>query len=543
MKKTTVLALVALASWAPATEEPPLLKGLPVREVSIFKDGHALVEHAGPVEAEGGVARLEGLPAPLLGTFWSWSETPESPLLTARAGSEEGTGPQRDPANMIELLHANEGATVALELYSSAPGEKRTGGDLIEGRVTTMLPVESGQIALRTPNGIRVVNAADVRTIRLPNTAKDQYAPPAQTRFLELNFAKAGKADAHVAYVQQGLRWIPSYRVELNDDKTATVRLQATIVNDLVDMQDATARLVIGVPTFAAAGEIDPIALTTSVRELFRAPHNAGRMALLSNAYMSQTTAIEPEGDGAVAPVQLPDGAKNEDLYVYTIENLTLEKGERIVQQLGEFTVPYESLHVVTIPAGPPSVAFAGTQEPVDPNDRPSARSVARLSNNSAVPFTTAPVMVYKGGQFLCQSSMKYTPVGGSVDLDLNTAVDILIQRRDEETARTQNAHFWSERWYQKIDIAGKVVITNRKASPVQIEIRRAVLGIDPKVEAPGSARMEGAEWDSAHETAARWDVPWWWSRLNGRAAFSWNVEVKPGERIELPHNWSYYWQ
>jgi len=49
------------------------LAQMPVKEVTVFKDGHAMVLHEGemPTDADGNVL-LDYLPTPLLGTFWPY---------------------------------------------------------------------------------------------------------------------------------------------------------------------------------------------------------------------------------------------------------------------------------------------------------------------------------------------------------------------------------------------------------------------------------------------------------------------------------------
>src|SRR4028119_1761762 len=70
------LGLIALR---PALAQNPLsppvgtLSKLPVREVTVFKDGHAFVLHEGalPVDAAGDIV-LDNLPTPVVGTFWPY---------------------------------------------------------------------------------------------------------------------------------------------------------------------------------------------------------------------------------------------------------------------------------------------------------------------------------------------------------------------------------------------------------------------------------------------------------------------------------------
>src|SRR5689334_10935968 len=55
-------------------EAAPIAADLPVREVTVFKDGNAFVLQQGKVTVgQGGAVRLKELPNPVLGTFWPYS--------------------------------------------------------------------------------------------------------------------------------------------------------------------------------------------------------------------------------------------------------------------------------------------------------------------------------------------------------------------------------------------------------------------------------------------------------------------------------------
>ncbi|MBE3068865.1 MAG: hypothetical protein IMZ66_01375, partial [Planctomycetes bacterium] len=74
------MMLAGVAAGAPRSEPagPASLAGMPIREVTVFKDGHAFVLHEGnaPVDASGRVV-LDYLPSPVLGTFWPYSADPK----------------------------------------------------------------------------------------------------------------------------------------------------------------------------------------------------------------------------------------------------------------------------------------------------------------------------------------------------------------------------------------------------------------------------------------------------------------------------------
>ena len=82
---------------------------MPVKEVTIFKDGHALVLHWGkmPVDASGDVL-LDNLPVPVLGTFWPYSADP-TVKLTAVVAGERLIVVNRTTLAIPDLLRANVG--------------------------------------------------------------------------------------------------------------------------------------------------------------------------------------------------------------------------------------------------------------------------------------------------------------------------------------------------------------------------------------------------------------------------------------------------
>ena len=90
---------------------------------------------------------------------------------------------------------------------------------------------------------------------------------------MTLNLDWKGKSPARTAvvgmvYLQSGLRWLPSYKVTIDGAGQARVQLEATLVNDLTDLQDVSANLVIGVPAFVAQDTLDPISLQQTLAQV-----------------------------------------------------------------------------------------------------------------------------------------------------------------------------------------------------------------------------------------------------------------------------------
>src|ERR1035441_1085466 len=70
------VALVLTLAASAAEKAAPLstFGKLPIKEITVFKDGHAFVAHEGamPTDEHGNVV-MDYLPAPVVGTFWPYS--------------------------------------------------------------------------------------------------------------------------------------------------------------------------------------------------------------------------------------------------------------------------------------------------------------------------------------------------------------------------------------------------------------------------------------------------------------------------------------
>src|SRR5688572_25323188 len=96
-----------------------------------------------------------------------------------------------------------------------------------------------------------------------------------------------------MVYLQRGLRWIPEYRIDVDGAGRAKVRLQATLIDDLADLDHASVHLVVGVPKFDFGGEIDPMALGADAAEVASRMAQSSRFVRgLSNAIQSQTASM-----------------------------------------------------------------------------------------------------------------------------------------------------------------------------------------------------------------------------------------------------------
>lgn len=581
-----LILAVGLAAWASAGTTTPgrSLARLPVTEVTVFKDGHAFVLHQGrmPADARGKVV-LDYLPSPVVGTFWPYAAGPDVRLRTVTAGRHR-VRTERTALSLKDLLEANVGREVVVtETHGPEP---RTYRARIEG-----LPFRSGEeleaisppgagektvekgsvVMLRTEAGVKVIGLDRVLDLSFPADYATS-APGEEFRdLLTLDLEWRGgqprsEAEVGLVYLQKGIRWIPGYKVELDGRGGAVVRLQATLVNELTDLQDVTAHLVVGVPSFEFKETLDPISLQQAAAQLSAHFRPEARTAYaFSNAIMTQqVSALDPNragpgetegGEGGLGP-DVAGSGRNEDLYVFTVPRLTLAKGERTVVTLGEFTMRYRDVFLLDIPFAPPSEVWrqadgARQAELARRVAAPKVMHKVRLTNGSDVPLTTAPALILENGRVLAQSLMTYAAPGSDTDLPVTVAVDVRISKTDVETARKPDAERRQGDAYARVDLAGKIVLVSHRKAAVELEVVRHALGRVDTADSGGKVErvntLEDPGFTGGSGALPDWwgwfPWPYWWGRLNEVGRIRWMVKLSPGTPVELNYTWHYFWR
>jgi hypothetical protein len=586
IKHYTVLALGLITAHIPAVlaaeKAAPLstFAKLPIKEITVFKDGHAFVAHEGemPTDEKGRVV-MDYLPTPVVGTFWPYSAEKQARLVGVVA-SQKRVLVERTALNLRELLEANIGA----EAIIAETGENRYAATILglparsaeeqaainPPNAGERLPEKGNVILLKIAEGVKVLAIDRIQEVTFTHAHKTAVAEEEFRNLLYLNLdwgnAKpAPKAKVGLFYLQKGVRWIPSYKVELDGKGSAAVKLQATLLNELADLDDVTVNLVIGVPTFAFKDTIDPVALQQSLAQLsqyFQPDGNNPLASNFSNAIMAQQVqrmsdyraAPGPDLGGSLGP-EIGDAGKSEDLFVFTVPHVSLKRGERMVLAIAELTLPYKDVFTLELPYGPPPEVRANLN---NEQQRELARLFAspkvmhkvRLVNHSKYPLTTAPALITREGRALAQGLMTYTGIGASVDLPITTALDFQVGKSDVETKRTPNAVEENGNRYTRVDLAGKISISSHRTERAELEIIRYVLGAADTAEAEGKLEKINAFENNEYFTNANYPYwwnwygwPYWWNYFNGIGRITWNLTFEPGQSKDLGYQWHYFWR
>ena len=552
------------------------LANMPVKEVTVFKDGHAFVLHEGimPTDADGNVV-LDYLPAPIVGTFWSYSAQTGA-KLTGVVSGKRIVSLDKTALTIPELIRANIGARVriaeaGLNAYECVIYEipTRSSQELCRTSPPSSPPALSqpGNIVLlKYEGGIKAVPIDHIRELTFLEEPKATLGHEEFRNIMTLKLdwgrrEPAKTASVGMVYVQRGIRWIPSYRIDIDGKGQAVVKLQATIVNELADIENVKAHLVIGVPKFAFEDTPDPISLQQTVAQLSNHFQRDSQTAYaFSNMIMSQSAspvryAEPPRNTGTMdLGPDVAESSKNEDLYVFTLENVTLKKGQRMVVPVAEYKLKYRDVFVLDLPFGPPPevrqrLNNEQTAQLARLYHAPKVMHKIRLDNDADCPLTTAPALILRQGRIIGQSMTTYTAVGASSDIELTVAVDISVERLDVETERVNDAAKWDGHTYARSNLTGTITLTNHRPGSVDLEVRRSVLGNIDSADNEGQieqlGRQEGG-WMTTDAYPFWWgwyNWPYWWYRFNSVGRVNWELKLEPEQKIELEYKYHYFWR
>lgn len=548
MRTSSLLFL--LAATLPGAE-------LSITAVTCFKDGHALVQRQGrlPV-AEDGSLVSDGVPQAVCGTLWG---RVEGGRLRALVGSPSRGGGVND---LVALLRLHRDMGKMVEVTEQTPEGKVLS---YQAQVEEVLPASQAvpqTVLLRRERSVRAVPFARIVALEFPE------APPAREAQVPVRLrwepewpggrapAPGSQVEVTLSALEPGLRWTPSYRVELQAGKQAQLALQATFRNDLGDLVDAQVTAMVGVPSFIAKDLPDPLATLGPIDRFEQALGLRSRLNRFDNNRQwmnSQMVLPQEEAGVATATADGPAFAATaaEDMLALPLGRLTLVKGGRASLAVGESALAYADSYRLEVPVSLPREAWQGRRHDDQAVEgllkRPQVWHTVELANASGRALTTGPALVLRNGIPVAQGVLPFTPPGATARLRLTTAPDIRVDQADEEMGRTVNAIEISGTRYTRLRMGGRLTLTNQRSEAVTIQVVRFLLGKVGEV-AEGCTRttinqQEDDSWwklpdEQGHGAWSWWYWPSWVLRLNPVERLSWTVTLPPGQPVTLAYGW-----
>ena len=584
---------------------------LKTERVIVFKDGYCLViKHGAATTDADGVAYTDEVPdAAVLGSFWAVPD--DGRLLSMSAGwkVDESTETREFPCKEhVEILVANQGKEAKVELHDKTIHSGTIHAVLVDENFAPLVPDQWEQIVsagrpraaralppgadpriaawinetrtaaaegrvpaenrfvstyaatnfiLRTADGDVLLPIGQIRSLQIKEmktTLAKTLKIKKNTKRLSLKFPAAEKKQSvALLYFRPGIRWIPTYRINLTDNgkKLAQIALQAELLNEAEDLKDVPIDIVVGVPNFRFKGTPSPLVLEATLRNALAeaAPAIMGQAMAqnsLSNAMYSQRSsefrrsAAAASGVAEGGIVNLPGeltAAGAQDLFVYQLPKLSLAKGERAAVPIFTTEAPYKDIYTwdvqvtrADIEAAP---SGAGVASPLTLSKNEVWHQVI-ITNNTNLPWTTGAAMITQGDQPLAQELLTYTPPKDECRVPVTIAVDARGNFDEHETGRDLNALSWDGYQYAKIAKQANVHLCNNKNVPIDVEMTLRVGGKVIEASEDGQivlGAFRAEDWANYRGHPA----------VNNSSTVTWKATLKPGQTIEPVVSYFYF--
>lgn len=496
-----LLTLFAPLAAGSTDSDNPHVWSPSIDSVAVFKNGIGFFVRSGEVQLRDGWCVSGPVPPALFGTFAIYALEEGYSVDIVGSGPGElvefdGQDGPADEAGKRARLTASIGLNVRLTYE-----QNETPHDSI-GKLER---VAGEYVILNREGQLFAVPIADLTKLQIldfPLRIHVKGAPP------------NAKVKLGMAYLRHGITWIPEYTLKVLDDEQAQLTLRATLVNEVEELVNASVSFVVGVPSFVHADKLTPLAIGPAIRAA-----GAGVVGfdsqILSNAIMARNDASSDRlaNQDFIAPPAYPTanmlanmpsaGESLSDFTVYSIEKLTLRRGEKAMVMLFSQKTPYTHHYKWESP------------QPL--------RHYLRLKNETPTAWTTGPVIATRDQRPLCQDTIKYTARGNEYDLPVTTAVNVTTQAEETEVDRELKAHEPTKNVFlDKVTIEGTLTLRNFQDQAIKVDVSRAVPGRVLSASNDGKASQDVNE-----------------LRLTQRrGAVSWELELKPGEKQTLTYRY-----
>lgn len=501
--------------------------------ISIFKNGTAFFIKSGQVDPTDGVYTMkEHLPPALSGTFWITSPDHQVESVSGYVDTLEVTQ-QTVARSMTELLNANLGKRIRVFL---------SGDQVLEGVAEDIGRNDpaDGQaqhhplVSLRLDNRWISLAKNDIKRIEFIEQpdhilywSKKEIKPVLAVEFKQ---NKPGQS-LDMMYLAQGLNWTPTYLLELLDDQKARLKLTAEVTNNTEDIEQTDVNFVVGVPNFKHANAY------SSLINFFRENLNSRglRPQAFSNTFQGQTYAqyddFTAEDISVSSTTTGLEGSSTEDLYFYTLKEMSLRKGGSGQYPVFEAEIEIAHIYECNLPQNNERKNAYASEYLFKPAPNKVFHSV-RVNNNTPYPFTTGPVLVVKQEEEtkpISQDQLNYTSINDHSFIKLTEAPDVRIKQAEKAISRNerikrvkrQNGEFF----YDLITVEGQIIAKNGKSKGIDLNIRRPIIG---------ELKQSNVKWLKAERVNTS-------GSPNNTTDVCWETSIKAGEELKINYSYQVY--
>jgi hypothetical protein len=544
MKHITLALLLTLCSLTYG-DEPVTPVKTNVRHLSLFKNGYGFFSCEGKLPKGQQTLSLDRVPQAALGTLWFGTSNSDARVTSTKI-VKRSVLEKRHATNFEDLIRSNPGAHVEvwtdeahtgtlMPVIDPEPKESDPNQTMHPGfsrHVDMGQPISNRTtfFTLRTDDSRhKSLRFSDVRKLTWSGAFKSQLENKQEKLLLECALDKPSAGGAlQLNYLQSGVSWIPAYEVDLLDNDTAVVRLKATVVNEVEDLENTEIQCIVGYPNFMYKNVEEPLSGRQTLQQFletltnFQDPSRNRRNAMMVQQAFSNNIAVFNNDWDAAVPVMPSGGEFKEDLFYYPPITLSMKKGERQSFVVSESTVPYQHVYnwnlADTIPLDNNGY-YQGNQRR-QPTDEEAIWHALKLENKGKQPWTTGSALIVRDGVPIGQDLLYYTSISGHTSVRITRATDVAGNNEEFEVERQQNAQDFYGNRHDLVTIRGEIKIQNKRHTAIHSVITKTTTGVvkETSPEAKTAVRAEGLR------------------PVNRKSTLKWELDLEAGEEKTLTY-------
>lgn len=500
---------------SPGEQKNPHLWQPRTTSVAVFKNGLGFFLRQGSVELRDGWAVAKEIPPAKFGTLAVYATRDDDLVDVIGSGPGEvtefdGVDAPRDMTEKRSRLEAAKNLSVELS-YKHQGTDKTAAGKLVSiGPDYAVLESSGNSFA------VPVEGLFKMQVLELPLRVHVNQGE-----------AVAKRTEIGMAYLREGITWIPEYTLRILDDETAELTLRGTLVNEAEDLIHCDVNFVVGVPHFVHTQYLAPIAVGQVIQTIGAAvaPPEIRSQIMNSAAIGNGIRSNQFDQPGGPAVVQHPvatesadalasavgnlpklDSTGATDYTVYTKRDLTVRCGERAIVTLFVKKIRYGHIYRWTPPA--------------------AMEHNLVLHNDTDTAWTTGPVLAVSGDTPLSEDLLKYTPKNGRAEVPVTTAINVAHDKTESEADRQFKAHSPSHNVFlDLVTLDGELRLQNFDTSPVDIVVVNRVPGKPLDVSDHGAPTSDPAKLQL----------------LERQGTIRWTIRLGPGETKRVTYAYERY--
>jgi hypothetical protein len=427
------------AAGALADDQPKNLTfGTTLKSVAVFRDGFGYYVREGKCKLENGWATTNFVPSAIRGTVWVYSLDKNDRIdtvITTKDNKIEFGSPKEIKAKLADKL----GLQLAVVAH---------GGQKFEGSLAKIL---DDMLLLQVGPAYSAVPYDQIESISMSGfPIKVKVATKDPNKVVTLAFA----------YLQEGIRWEPSYVLDVTGDK-GELSLRASMQNTTEKLDKSDVMFVVGSPYVANRGVTDMISMLGEPAATVAAL-NMGGMGGAGRASTSQSTVSDNAYvtfNSTLSPVPNATISNEEagELFYYKKQGLSLDTNDIAMVSILDCVVPIS-----------PKFEWNADGDEVN--------YLLSVKNTGTQPFTTGPVFVLEDGKAIGQEVIKYTPAGASTEIKLSRGIGLRVEKTEAEVKRGAPVKI-GKTDYIPVTLKGTLTITNFRTAKADVKVTKSERG------------------------------------------------------------------